>query len=88
MAVPNPSKNRRTYDKERNIATLSKYGTIANDNPETPCMMAPILKHVFNPILEANFPNTGLNIKRDRFAIPNTNPYSEGLAPLSSASDG
>ena len=88
MAVPNASKNRKRYDIERNKATSSKYGTKAKSSPVTPCIMPPVKKHVFNPIFEAYFPNTGENINSERFAIPNTNPYSDGLAPLLSASDG
>ena len=88
MAVPNPCKKRRRYDKKRNIATLSKYGAKAKNNPDVPSMMAPTIKQVFNPILVAHFPKTGPNMKSERFEIPKTNPYSDGLAPLSSASEG
>ena len=75
MAVPIASKNRRRYDNERNNATLSKYATKANNSPDAPCIIAPVLKHVFNPILEAYFPNNGEKINSERFAIPNTKPY-------------
>ena len=88
MAVPNPSKKRNRYDKKRKNATLSKYGTKANNSPDTPCMMAPILKQFLIPILDAYLPKTGAKINNERFAIPKTKPYSDGLAPLCSASDG
>ena len=88
MAVPNPSRKRRKYDKARNIATSSNCGTNANMNPDNPCKIAPELKHVFSPIFEAYLPKKGPHIKRARFVIPNTNPYCDGLAPFNSASDG
>ena len=67
---------------------MSQYGKNANKKPETPCATAPTLKHNFVPILVPYLPKNGLNIKSDRFAIPNTNPYSAGVAPFNSASDG
>ena len=69
MAVPNPSKKRKRYDKKRKNATLFKYGTKANNSPDTPCMMAPILKQVLIPILDAYLPKTGAKINNERFAI-------------------
>ena len=51
-------------------------------------MTAPRLKHTFAPIFDPYLPKMGLNIKSDKFAIPNTNPYSDGVAPFNSASDG
>ena len=71
-----------------NSATPSQYGKKANMNPDTPCITAPQLKHTLGPILDPYLPKIGLNIKSDKLAMPNTNPYSDGFAPLSSASDG
>ena len=88
IAVPNPSTNRKRYDNEINNVELSQYGKNANKKPDTPWATAPQLKHTFVPIFDPYFPNIGLNIKSDRFAIPNTNPYSAGVAPFDSASDG
>ena len=88
MAVPKPSTNRKRYDSEINKPTLLQYGKNANKKPDTPWVTAPKLKHNFVPIFDPYFPKIGLNIKSDRFAIPNTNPYSAGLPPFNSASDG
>ena len=88
IAVPSPSMNRSRYDKLMNKTTPSQYGKNANRKPDTPCITAPQLKHIFGPIFEPYLPKIGLNIKSDKFAMPKTNPYSEGLAPLSSASEG
>ena len=88
IAVPSPSMNRSRYDKLMNKTTPSQYGRNANRKPDTPCITAPQLKHIFGPIFEPYLPKIGLNIKSDKFAMPKTNPYSEGLAPLSSASEG
>ena len=71
-----------------NNVTSWKYGKNANIKPEIPCTIDPQLKHIFGPIVEPYLPKIGLNIKSDKFAMPNTNPYSDGLAPLSSASEG
>ena len=79
---------RSRYDKPMNSATPSQYGKNANKKPETPCITAPRLKHNFGPICDPYLPNIGLNIKSDKFAMPKTNPYSDGFAPLSSASEG
>ena len=52
-----------------------------------PCDTAPTLKQTLGPILDPYRPKTGLNTKRDKFAMPKTNPYCAGVAPFFSASD-
>ena len=49
------------------------------------CNTDPKLKHNLGPIFVPYLPNNGLNRKRDRLAIPKTNPYCAGDAPFSLA---